>query len=355
MPISMNIPLPKVVYDVEPGGGIVTGMKGANALTQSALQNEISRAQAKYAPYQAYGNAFLTNQQAQWLPYQYQMQAMSNPLLWMAAQNNPALMNQLKTMMTNPMSAIGGGKPLNIPTPGQGGGSTSDGLMSMFMNMLGGNKESSNAMNSQATQTPTNPFAPQAAQGDGNFGANNKATPTEVDAAVQRGQASLGNNANPTIGYQTPSATQAGNVASSGGLGAENPSSAASAQQKGMETTVTGQATNQTDLQKQRSVQLTQQSQIATQALKSLQGFSRNYDKSGLKGQYITPERAENIPALPGETRSAEQLTNKFAGEILNLLTGLGETPAGKSDLGREILASGKPDISLSPPAKRIS
>lgn len=35
-----GIPLPKVVYDVEKGGPIITGMQGANALTKSNLENQ---------------------------------------------------------------------------------------------------------------------------------------------------------------------------------------------------------------------------------------------------------------------------------------------------------------------------
>jgi len=88
-----------------------------------ALYNQLrtSSAEAKYAPYQQYANALLTNQQAQWLPYQYRMQALSNPMLWMAAQNNPQLQQQLTQMMSNPMTGIGSSMP-NIPQPGASSG-----------------------------------------------------------------------------------------------------------------------------------------------------------------------------------------------------------------------------------------
>lgn len=46
----MTLPLPKVVADVEPGGGIATARRGLNALTQSNLENEIKKIQAQYAP-----------------------------------------------------------------------------------------------------------------------------------------------------------------------------------------------------------------------------------------------------------------------------------------------------------------
>lgn len=39
--MALNIPLPKVVADVGPGGGIVTAMRGMNALTQENMQNRL--------------------------------------------------------------------------------------------------------------------------------------------------------------------------------------------------------------------------------------------------------------------------------------------------------------------------
>lgn len=46
----MNIPLPKVVADVEAGGPFVTSARGLNALRQSQLQNQISGIEAQYKP-----------------------------------------------------------------------------------------------------------------------------------------------------------------------------------------------------------------------------------------------------------------------------------------------------------------
>lgn len=46
----MALPLPRVVADVGPGGGIVTARRGINALTQSNLENQIKKVQAQYAP-----------------------------------------------------------------------------------------------------------------------------------------------------------------------------------------------------------------------------------------------------------------------------------------------------------------
>jgi hypothetical protein len=55
----------------------------------------ISNAQSAFAPMQAAGNALLPMEQAQYMPYQMQLQAMSNPMLWMLGQQNPQMMQQV--------------------------------------------------------------------------------------------------------------------------------------------------------------------------------------------------------------------------------------------------------------------
>ncbi|MDD5211908.1 MAG: hypothetical protein PHV62_05795 [Sulfuricurvum sp.] len=129
-----GIPLPTQLSQ-SPGGGIAASMQGLNALQQS-------NATAKYAPYQAYADAFLKNQQAQWLPYQYRMQALSNPMLWLAAQNNPQLKDQITKMMSDPMQGVGSSS-VNIPPPQSGAG---NGLLGMFLNKIGVGGQSQNPM-----------------------------------------------------------------------------------------------------------------------------------------------------------------------------------------------------------------
>lgn len=78
----------------------------------------ISNAQAKYAPMQAQANAMLPMEQAQYMPYQIQAQMLSNPMLWMASQGNPGMMQSMignitnslpKTNMMNSMPVDNGG------------------------------------------------------------------------------------------------------------------------------------------------------------------------------------------------------------------------------------------------------
>lgn len=53
----MALPLPRVVADVEPGGPLVTALRGINALRGDLLQNKIRDAQAKFAPLSALADA----------------------------------------------------------------------------------------------------------------------------------------------------------------------------------------------------------------------------------------------------------------------------------------------------------
>src|SRR5690349_2153381 len=75
----MALPLPRVVADVGPGGGIVTARQGINALERSNLENEIYRAQAKYAPYNAYADAMSKIAYGQTAPANALAQILSSP------------------------------------------------------------------------------------------------------------------------------------------------------------------------------------------------------------------------------------------------------------------------------------
>lgn len=145
-----NTILPNVA-PVQAGGPLVTAMNGMNNLQSGMQTNAIQNAQIPYAPYDAYANALLKTQQARFLPYQQMMQ--SAPMLMMAANGNPALQQQLISMMSNPMNMQGGGgNGLNIPLPGQSQGSNS--LLGMLMKKLGMGGNSSNSSQNAMQSIP---------------------------------------------------------------------------------------------------------------------------------------------------------------------------------------------------------
>ena len=53
----MALPLPRVVPDVGPGGGVVTAMRGMNALSNDLLERQINQIKAQYAPLTAQAEA----------------------------------------------------------------------------------------------------------------------------------------------------------------------------------------------------------------------------------------------------------------------------------------------------------
>lgn len=139
------------VPSVEAGGPVLSALKNIYGTQQSGLQNQILNAQAQYAPQQAQANAFLTQQQAKWAPLQYQMQALSNPLLWLSAQSNPQLKETLSNLAANPLQNVGTDA---FPQPAQqggllsGAGSILDKIKNVFMDkVLGsGQNQSQNSL-----------------------------------------------------------------------------------------------------------------------------------------------------------------------------------------------------------------
>lgn len=75
----MALPLPRVVADVGPGGGIVTAARGINALRQSDLENKIKGVQAHYAPLTTQAEAASKLAYANLMGPQFLAKLMGNP------------------------------------------------------------------------------------------------------------------------------------------------------------------------------------------------------------------------------------------------------------------------------------
>lgn len=178
----MNIPLPRVVADVEAGGPFVTAAKGMNALKRQQLDNQIARAQADYAPFTTYADAASKLAYANMLPYQIQAQTMSNPMMWMALKDDP---KALEAVMSNFKNSIPTGQNIfgnvNLPAPMTRQNPTNSIFGALMNKLMGG-----------SNQQNTNPLAQMlGAQGSnalGNsFGAVNQATPAEVNNIANNG------------------------------------------------------------------------------------------------------------------------------------------------------------------------
>lgn len=167
----MALPLPRVVADVEPGGPLVTSMRGMNALTQSNLENQIKSAQAKYAPYTTYADAASKLAYANMVPWQIQATVLSNPLLWSALKDNPGA---IQSMLQNFTQSVPKGNQIfggvQMPAPNM---QRSNGLMGMLMDKLTGGSNQQNpmqemtspAMGGMGGASGANPLAPSSMGG----------------------------------------------------------------------------------------------------------------------------------------------------------------------------------------------
>ena len=75
----MALPLPRVVADVGPGGGLVTAMGGMNALANAMHERELNRVKAKYAPLTTQAEAASKLAYANLMAPQFIAKLMANP------------------------------------------------------------------------------------------------------------------------------------------------------------------------------------------------------------------------------------------------------------------------------------
>jgi hypothetical protein len=102
--------LPKTVYDVGPGGSLVTGAQGVNALTRQNLENRF------YAPL---AQAQVAQQQAQAAvaPAAALAPLATNPMIWAALAKDPQQQQNMINLLTNASSQAMN----NLGRMGQGG------------------------------------------------------------------------------------------------------------------------------------------------------------------------------------------------------------------------------------------
>lgn len=323
-----NIQLPKVVADTEKGGGFVTNLSGINALSQQNLQNRLLQAQ---------GN--LAQQQANFTPYQYATQALSNPALWLTAEGRAAGQNIIKQLPLLAQQGSGaGGQGLNQLD--------SQSLGQLILSKIlgkGGDAGglSSNPLKNLASGPAGAPISNIAGIPEGGP-MGSISNPSGVGGAVYNTPANAAANAN-TNGLDTsatPLQTQEANAA---------------AQNAGL----VGQVNNQNEEQKKLNEQVNTQSSGAVNALKSLEGWWKAYKDSSYKGQYAGSFPAagrESIPNLPGHNSAPEELADQFQSEVLQATADMQNSGGGITDDARALLSSAKGlSRSLDEPAAKVN
>lgn len=265
----MALPLPKFLSDIGPGGGIVSGMLGANALTKSNLENQYygPTAQADIASKTTY---------ARYLPAQILGQVLSNPQVWqtMPKEQLQALSQQYANALSNPPS---------LESLSGSGGKKGPGLLGMFMNMITGqgNSQGQNAFSSRPSGGGSQNAMLSPGGNSPNLVENNVMPDNEVDALSKNvansfqgtGAGANGSLPGSTIGRVAQNTNMPG---SAGGL---NAPAVARAQEASLNSTATTEATEQRQSWGKKFNKLGQNAddqQLNTQNLKK---FNAAYDK----------------------------------------------------------------------------
>lgn len=218
----MALPLPKVVADTGPGGGLVTAMGGMNSLSNDMLLRQINAVKAQYAPLTAQADAASKLAYANLMGPQFLAKLMGNEDI--LASMTPEQQNQALKIVYRAGSGQGtgnallgsqpisqaqvGGNPLAMPSP-QKNPSLSSWIIDKMKNIFSGDQQQGAApqqsinafsqqpgLSEQDQQAISNmkPGDSYVVQGKGNnsgysYDQNNNnvvATPAQIDAAVNK-------------------------------------------------------------------------------------------------------------------------------------------------------------------------
>jgi len=316
MAIFGGIPLPRVVADTGPGGNLFTNY---NAISEAALKNRQQEIANAYAPYQQYANANKTMQESQYLPYQYATQALSNPGIWMTPEGRNMAQNIIKQL---PNMIPKGNNNLNMPDPSQFG--NNGGLLAKIMGYANSINGSPLATNNQSVISSN---------------ANPTMSPQEVNKAANNAIANLKGLPPSTIPALAAAQQNSGGMDTS-----PTPMNTQADQAAAQTAAVTGQVGNQTAEQKATNDQVNTTSSGATEALKYLEAFHRNFKKSFYKGPRagdLPVSGTGAAPTLPGGSNGPEQLADTNKNQYLNELSRIA-TGGDGTDLAREMTANAK-------------
>ncbi|HLX54285.1 MAG TPA: hypothetical protein VKR58_10105, partial [Aquella sp.] len=213
----------------------------------------------------------------------YQMQALSNPVLWAAAANNPAMQQQLIGLMSK-MPGTASGQTNNLPSPPAQGG-IGNSLLGMLVNKITGNSSSPNPINNSLANSPSVSQMPAT-------NAMNQTTGPSTPA-VNPTPSTQPN----TIPDSTIQRTAAGNP-----LNGVNPVTISNAQAAALNATATNEAQNQQSQWKERQ-------DLGNNAATSAQNNINYLNK--LKSSYPNLgwyERGYPFGAFPGVTQAANDV-----------------------------------------------
>lgn len=152
----MALPLPKVVADVGPGGGLVTAMGGMNALRNALIQTDINKIKKQYAPITAQSEAASKLAYANLMGPQFLAKLMGNDA-FMGNLTDEQKVQAKQMALRAGMGQGTGNAMLQMPSGGFSGvgqestNNFSGHIANAFKSLLGlGNPKSQNPMQQQA-------------------------------------------------------------------------------------------------------------------------------------------------------------------------------------------------------------
>lgn len=162
----MALPLPRVISDVGPGGGLVTSMGGINSLANDMLLRKINSVKAQYAPLTTQADAASKLAYANLMGPQFIAKLMGNEAF--LGNTKDEKLQQLREMVTN--AGMGQGSGANVFSQMQQSGAgtgerAGNSLSNFFANKLrgvfGGQAQSNPLAQSQAMEMGNEMPAPQ--------------------------------------------------------------------------------------------------------------------------------------------------------------------------------------------------
>ena len=330
----MALPLPKVIPDVGPGGGVVTAMRGTNALTSDMLDNVIKEVQARYAPASEQSKIASQYAYAKYRPAEIAGTFLSSPNLrtMNQAQQN-ALAEVYANNLTNPQLQM----PPGMPQEPQKGGGLINMLKNALVARMGGQQS--------PTQQPVNPMS-------------GGMVPPGMPRMPQPGAQPQNPMAAPpqTPGYTTPAMQQnTGMVVP--GSNPVSPVDAANTIAESSKQAALGQTANENAGWNEVEKNATAVSTSAVPLMKNIEGFHNAYKKSKYTGQYLgtRPTSGEgSIPTLPGHNNDPEQLAGRFANNMATDMAAIISKGGAQTDSFRDMVSSLKLGLDLNKGSEQV-
>lgn len=316
----MALPLPKVVADVGPGGGIVTAMRGMNALSESNLENQIKNVQAQYAPYTVPAEAISKLAYANIVQPQYLAKLLEHPELAAQLSGNQvgnAVNNMISPMTGQGGTGLGGGNAFEMLRQMQSQVQQNRSPLGRLWDLFTGNKApqtAQNNLNNIPNYNQSSQAIPQQAQTS--YGSQQTSSPAMGSTTPVDVNTVTGNNPNSELGQATTAWMK-------------SPEAAQQAQKEGMYSVPPPQQLLNWYRNQQNQNAIPNQTQVPMQSQNQPEVSNNTYAENIARtkgiikaGEELGTERGKSIATIGNQ-----QLDLSNSGVILDRLIGITQNP----------------------------